>query len=140
MQLIKQRAAAGEPLIFPSSDGTRPIQPSDSKPLSLVSFPTTKKTETATDPDAIKVPEKQRMEKLKRFGLRGMDLLETSRQIAAGDRQVKLSFAPTGVGMDASVGLLVGQRAVDTLIPHSSHQTQSLSCSLALASRDQDSS
>ena len=40
-------------------------------------------------------PELKNKEKLRLFGERGLQLLETSRQIAAGEKDFKLSFGPS---------------------------------------------
>ncbi len=93
MKLIKRRAAASEPLVIPR-------RPADS---------TTSLVPSTSGSDVMKVQEKQNMEKLKRFGQKGFSLLETSRQIATGEREVKLSFASPGVGTNGPVRLFISK-------------------------------
>ena len=103
MELIKRRAAAGEPLVpqnlmrRPSDDASNPRSTATSSKSTLAT--------SSKGSEHVK-PDKQKIEKLKRLGQRGFSLLEMSRQIAAGEREVKLSFASTGSNTSASVNLL----------------------------------
>lgn len=94
MELIKRRAAAGEPLVIPRLASSSSTTASDRRSLSSPS--TTSLVSSSSGSEVVNKAEKQNMEKLKRFGQKGFNLLETSRQIAAGEREVKVSFAPAG--------------------------------------------
>jgi len=108
MKLIKRRAAASEPLVIPRRPAEKThIDGSDS--YSLQSASTTSLVPSTSGSDVMKVQEKQNMEKLKRFGQKGFSLLETSRQIATGEREVKLSFASPGVGTNGPVRLFISK-------------------------------
>ena len=104
MELIKRRAASGEPLV-PQRVMRRPSGDT-SNPGSTITSPNTSLVTSSIGSEVVK-PEKKKIEKLRSFGEKGFKLLETSRQVAAGEREIKLSFAPTGSNTSALVNLLI---------------------------------
>ena len=121
MELIKRRAAAGEPLVIPRPSTVTTANDS-SQVLSLVGSSTTASTSSV----ASKVPDKHNIEKLKKLGQKGVNWLETSRQIAAGEREVKLSFVPPATDSNGPVSPKCHLPIAHTRVPKLSADVKSL--------------
>lgn len=96
IQLLKQRAAAGEPIVIPrqatssTSTSVSASASSDSDTLSLSS-----RSNSSLTPSG-KI---EKWDKLKKIGGKSLSILETSRQIAAGEKEMKVAFLTPGSNM-----------------------------------------
>ncbi|KAK4690064.1 hypothetical protein P7C73_g27, partial [Tremellales sp. Uapishka_1] len=110
LRLLRERALTGEPLVIPKSKkmGSQPSLASLSSSRSLV--PSTTSRSLALVPEETR---KTDWEKMKTFGKKSARLIETSRQIAAGEREFKFGFSPPT--QDAEQPLGAGVKSITHL-------------------------